>query len=63
MWKALKQRFCMGPRKLLANRRPWILCEMHGEASDVACRELLRRFEYDFDAVDSHHLLATPHGA
>jgi FkbM family methyltransferase len=52
-----------GATNLLAARRPWILCELHGAANDRTCRELLAQFAYSFDALDSHHLLATPQGA
>jgi FkbM family methyltransferase len=51
-----------GATKLLTTQRPWIVCEMHSEANGRACRELLREFGYNFEPVDSHHILATPQG-
>jgi FkbM family methyltransferase len=52
-----------GATSLLAERRPWVLCETHSEANDRACRELLKRFDYRFDAVDANHFFASPKGA
>lgn len=49
-----------GAEKLIQTTRPWILCEMHSEQNDRAWRELLRRFGYNFEAVDTLHILATP---
>jgi FkbM family methyltransferase len=49
-----------GATKLLTAHRPWIVCEMHSEVNDRACRELLREFGYNFKAVDSRHILAIP---
>jgi FkbM family methyltransferase len=49
-----------GAEQMLRMHRPWILCEMHSEANNGACRDLLRRFGYDLEAIDSHHILATP---
>jgi FkbM family methyltransferase len=51
-----------GAEQTLREHRPWIICEMHSEANDSACRELLRKFGYDFSAIDSHHVLAAPQG-
>jgi FkbM family methyltransferase len=48
-----------GAEKLLRARRPWILCEMHSEATDKASREFLRRFGYAFEMVDANHVLAS----
>jgi FkbM family methyltransferase len=51
-----------GAEQTLREHRPWIICEMHNEANDSACRDLLHKFGYDFNDVDSHHVLATPQG-
>jgi Methyltransferase FkbM domain len=51
-----------GAANLLTTRRPWILCEVHSKANDGECREILRRFEYNFDVVDNNHILAAPQG-
>jgi FkbM family methyltransferase len=48
-----------GAEKLIEQQRPWILCEMHSEENDRAWRELLRRFGYNFEVVDTLHILAT----
>jgi FkbM family methyltransferase len=48
-----------GAEKLLEAYRPWILCEMHSERNARAWRELLRRFGYNFEVVDTLHILAT----
>jgi FkbM family methyltransferase len=49
-----------GATKLLATRLPWIVYERHNEANDAACRRLLQKFGYNFDAIDGYHTLATP---
>jgi FkbM family methyltransferase len=51
-----------GAEQVLRLHRPWILCEMHSEANDRACRELLQQFAYSLEGVDSNHILATPRG-
>jgi FkbM family methyltransferase len=51
-----------GAEQTLRDHRPWIICEMHNEANDFACRDLLRKFGYDLNDVDSRHVLATPQG-
>jgi FkbM family methyltransferase len=48
-----------GAERLLQAHRPWILCEMHSEATDRASRELLSRLGYTFEAVDANHVLAS----
>lgn len=48
-----------GAEHTLRAHRPWILCEMHSEANDRTCRELLRQFGYNFSDVDQLHVLAT----
>ncbi len=47
-----------GAEKLLMSHRPWILYEVHSEANRRACREILARFGYAFEAVDDIHILA-----
>lgn len=49
-----------GGERMIRAHRPWILCEMHTEANDRACHELLRKFGYQVDAVDANHVLALP---
>lgn len=49
-----------GAENLLRTRRPWILCEMHSQENDRACRELLGRLGYNFEAVDAQHVFAIP---
>jgi len=49
-----------GAERTLREHRPWILCEMHSEANDRTCRELLENLGYKIDVVDSHHILAAP---
>ena len=49
-----------GAEQLLRTRHPWIICEMHSEASDRDTRELLRRHGYDLGALDVNHVLALP---
>jgi FkbM family methyltransferase len=51
-----------GAENTLRTHRPWILCEMHTDANDHACRELLREFGYNLCSVDRHHVLASPQG-
>jgi FkbM family methyltransferase len=49
-----------GARRLLTEKRPGILCEMH---SDENCRILLEefvRFGYTCNSIDEHHVLALP---
>jgi FkbM family methyltransferase len=48
-----------GAEKLLEGCRPWILCEMHSEENARAWRELLSGLGYNFEAVDTLHILAT----
>ena len=48
-----------GAKNLLQTFRPWILCEMHSEANDRAFREFLGRIGYEFERVDSNHVIAT----
>lgn len=49
-----------GAEDILTSRRPWILCEMHSESNDRACRTILQEFGYTFELVDSNHILAVP---
>lgn len=51
-----------GAEQTIRLHRPWIICEMHSEANDRACRELLRRLEYAVETVDNSHILAVPEG-
>jgi len=51
-----------GAENTLRGHRPWILCEMHSEANDHACRQLLGQFGYNLVSVDRHHVLASPQG-
>jgi len=51
-----------GAEKLLQKCHPWILCEMHSESNDRACREFLSRLGYSFDSLDANHILALPPG-
>ena len=49
-----------GAEKLLRSRRPWILGEMHSEASARSWSEWLTRFGYGLKPVDDNHILAVP---
>jgi FkbM family methyltransferase len=49
-----------GAENLLRTHRPWIICEMHSESNDQASRELLTRYGYMVESVDSNHILALP---
>jgi FkbM family methyltransferase len=49
-----------GAEGLLKSHRPWIVCEMHSEASNDAAREFLRSLEYTCELVDDTHVLALP---
>jgi len=51
-----------GATTILRTRRPWIVCEMHSEANNRMCREILREFEYRFEFIDRNHILAAPSG-
>jgi hypothetical protein len=47
-----------GAERLLAEKRPCILCEIHSEESRRALRADLKRFGYVCNDSTSHHLLA-----
>jgi FkbM family methyltransferase len=49
-----------GARNLLAQRRPWILCEMHSAENDRAVRNFLAEFGYSFTEIDDMHVFAAP---
>lgn len=49
-----------GAENVLSKRRPWIVCEMHSAANDAAARSYLGDLSYKCQAIDEHHLLATP---
>lgn len=49
-----------GAKSILTSRRPWILCEMHSESNNRACRAILQDFGYSFELVDSNHILGVP---
>lgn len=52
-----------GAKRILTSKRPWILCEMHSDSNDRACRAILQDFGYRFEMVDSNHVLAVPSGS
>lgn len=51
-----------GAQGTIRVHQPLILCEMHSQANDRACREMLRQFGYNLSAVDGNHVLAIPQG-
>jgi hypothetical protein len=49
-----------GAQKLLAEKRPVILCEIHSEANRRALLAELQSFGYTFQDCSSRQLLALP---
>lgn len=49
-----------GGAEVLQTKRPWILCEVHSEASDRSAREFLGKLGYIVESLDSNHILALP---
>lgn len=50
----------LGARRLLMEKRPGILCEMHSEENRRALLEEFARFGYDCQPCGEHHVLALP---
>jgi hypothetical protein len=50
----------LGAKKVLLERRPWIVCELHSDANRIAAGEILRQFGYRLETVDANHILALP---
>ena len=49
-----------GARRLLADKRPRILCEMHSDENRRVLLEEFARYRYTCGALDEHHVLALP---
>ncbi len=49
-----------GAESLLTEKRPGILCEMHGDANRRLLLEAFARFGYTCKSLDEHHVLALP---
>jgi FkbM family methyltransferase len=49
-----------GANRLLTEKRPGILCEMHGEENRRILLEEFARFRYTCKNLDEHHVLALP---
>jgi FkbM family methyltransferase len=49
-----------GAKRLFETRRPWIVCEMHSEATDRAARDYLGRLGYHIESLDVNHIVALP---
>jgi len=50
-----------GAKRLFETRRPWIVCEMHSEATDRRARDFLGRLGYDIESLDVNHVVGHPH--
>jgi FkbM family methyltransferase len=49
-----------GAKRLLTEKRPGILCEMHGEENKRVLLEEFACFRYTCKSIDEHHVLALP---
>ncbi len=49
-----------GAQRLLKEKRPGILCEMHSDANRRLLLEMFARFGYACKSLDEHHVLALP---
>ena len=49
-----------GGQRLLTEKRPGILCEMHSDENRRVLLEEFARFGYACKSLDEHHVLALP---
>jgi len=47
-----------GAQRLLTEKRPGVLCEMHGDGDQRQLLEMFARFGYTCKSLDEHHFLA-----
>ncbi|HXZ12687.1 MAG TPA: FkbM family methyltransferase [Candidatus Sulfotelmatobacter sp.] len=52
----------LGAEKMLRERRPSVICEMHSEENEKALRTLFRNARYEAKPIDANHILATRQG-
>ncbi|HWG58351.1 MAG TPA: FkbM family methyltransferase [Candidatus Acidoferrales bacterium] len=49
-----------GAQRILAEARPWVICELHSPDNDREVRAFLRDVGYKLETLNSNHVLALP---
>ena len=50
----------LGSKRILQERKPWIICELHSETNRAAAAEILKQLNYRIEDIDADHILALP---